>query len=335
MVTGMQQFKNGVWNTIDIRGARKLTINDNYNPDIPRGAFGTVYMATGKNVTGNDTVVRLVMENNALGTGVMHDTIIDADSGRSKLILMNRNLPVSFDESSLILKDGKLINPIQVHNNDIAYIATSNMIDGSVKANVICIQEPVTNTGFSLIRGRISNIDWCNSMTVESFSEFNYPNWEFNNIRKTLTLDPLATRVFDDGGRIDLLDFDDVGDRSFKNRSVYILVQNGSAMLVSTAPYGDVICKGRVSELVGVQKDSFNHIVTPATTLIVKDGNRYNDELSVWESETEMQFSLSANTVFIKNGEIVDASKIEKSDNITVIKSEFGDNAFVIFAESY
>lgn len=141
--------------------------------------------------------------------------------------------------------------------------------------------------------------------------------------------------MFDDGGRIDLLDFDDVGDRSFKNRSVYILVQNGSAMLVSTAPYGDVICKGRVSELVGVQKDSFNHIVTPATTLIVKDGNRYNDELSVWESETEMQFSLSANTVFIKNGEIVDASKIEKSDNITVIKSEFGDNAFVIFAESY
>ena len=57
--------------------------------------------------------------------------------------------------------------------------------------------------------------------------------------------------------------------------------------------------------------------------LIVKDGNRYNDELSVWESETEMQFSLSANTVFIKNGEIVEASKIEKSDNITVIKSEF------------
>ena len=43
---------------------------------------------------------------------------------------MNRNLPVSFDESSLILKDGKLINPIQVHNNDIAYIATSNMIYG-------------------------------------------------------------------------------------------------------------------------------------------------------------------------------------------------------------
>ena len=29
-------------------------------------------MATGKNVTGNDTVVRLVMENNA-ENGVMHD----------------------------------------------------------------------------------------------------------------------------------------------------------------------------------------------------------------------------------------------------------------------
>lgn len=335
MVTGIQRFTNGVWNTIDIRGARKLTINENYYPEIPRGAFGTIYIATGKNVIGNDTVVNLVMENNSLNSAVIQDTIIDADPGRGRLILMNRNLPVSYDKSSLVLKGGKMISPNQIQSNDIAYIATSNTIDGSVKANVIYIQEPVKDTGFSLIRGRISNIDWCSSMTVESFSEFISPNWEFHNIQKTLTLDPLLTHVFDDGGRIDLPEFDDVGDESYKNRSAYILAQNGKAMFISTAPYGDVVCKGRIEELIGVQKDSFNHIVTPATAIVIRDGNCYNDELSLWELETKLQFTLNANTVFVKNGEIIDASKLEKGDSITVIKSEHADDAFVVLAESY
>ena len=172
-------------------------------------------------------------------------------------------------------------------------------------------------------------------MTVESFSEFISPNWEFHNIQKTLTLDPLLTHVFDDGGRIDLPEFDDVGDESYKNRSAYILAQNGKAMFISTAPYGDVVCKGRIEELIGVQKDSFNHIVTPATAIVIRDGNCYNDELSLWELETKLQFTLNANTVFVKNGEIIDASKLEKGDSITVIKSEHADDAFVVLAESY
>ena len=42
------------------------------------------------------------------------------------------------------------------------------------------------------------------------------------------------------------------------------------ALLVSTAPFGDVVYKGRIFDLEGVQKDSFNHIVVPASSLIIK-----------------------------------------------------------------
>ena len=106
-------------------------------------------------------------------------------------------------------------------------------------------------------------------------------------------------------------------------------------MLVSTAPFGDVVYKGRIFDLEGVQKDSFNHIVVPASSLIIKEGIRYNDELSKWENVPETQFSFLPNTVFVKNGKLIDSSQLEVGDRITVIKSEFGDNAFVVMVESY
>lgn len=335
VVSGMQQFKDGIWNVSDYHGIRKLTINDNYNPDIPKGAYGTVYLATGESITGNDTVVQLFLEDSGLRTDIIGDTIVEADPSRGRLILMNRNIPVRYDDTSLIIKKGKLLAPNQVNSRDEAYFVTSNLIDGTLKANVIWIQEPLDDTGLTLIRGRISQIDLYNSMTLESFSEFSEPQWEYYNVQKTLTIDPLVTRIFDDDGRIDLANFDDTAADNYKNQTVYVLAQDGKAMLVSTAPFGDVIYKGRIFELTGIRKDSFNHIVVPATSLVVKDGSRYNSEVSMWEIEPEVEFSFAPNTVFIKNGNVTDASQLQEGDRITIIKSEFGDNAFVILAESF
>ena len=118
----------------------------------------------------------------------------------------------------LIVKKGKLLTPNQVKSRDEAYFATSNQIDGTVKANIIWIREPLDDTGLTLIRGRISHIDLYNSMTLESFSEFSEPYWEFYNVQRTLTIDPSITRVFDDAGRIDLSLFDDSGEENYKNR---------------------------------------------------------------------------------------------------------------------
>lgn len=335
VVTNMRQFKDGIWNTFNIPAISKFDINDNYSPNIPRGAGGTVYMATGKSITGKESVVWMSIENNALRTEVTGDTIVDADPGRSRLTLLNRSMPVTYDDTSLIVKKGKLLTPNQVKSRDEAYFATSNQIDGTVKANIIWIREPLDDTGLTLIRGRISHIDLYNSMTLESFSEFSEPYWEFYNVQRTLTIDPSITRVFDDAGRIDLSLFDDSGEENYKKQTVYVLAQDGKALLVSTAPFGDVVYKGRIFDLEGVQKDSFNHIVVPASSLIIKEGIRYNDELSKWENVPETQFSFLPNTVFVKNGKLIDSSQLEVGDRITVIKSEFGDNAFVVMVESY
>jgi len=335
IVMNMQQFKDGIWDTSNIPVTRKLPVNENYIPSIPKGAYGTVYLATGKSITGKDTVVWMCLDNEGLRSEITGDTVVDADPGRGRITLMNRNVPVSYDDTSIIVKKGKLLDPSQVKSMDEAYFVTSNQVDGSVKANIIWIREPFEDTGLSLIRGRISQIDLFSSMTLETFSEFSEPKWEYYNVAKTLTIDPSITRVFDDGGRMDLAHFDDSGTNSFKKRTVYVLAQDGKALLVSTAPFGDVVYKGRILDLQGVQKDSFNHVVVPATSLIIKDGVRYNDTLLKWENVPEAQFSFEPNTVFMKNGKIIDASQLEAGDRITVIKSESGDSAFVIMVESF
>ena len=334
VVLNMQQFKDGIWSK-STPVTRKLPIHDNYDPDVPKGSYGTVYLAIGKNITGKDCVVWLTLDSGGLRTEITGDTVVDADPGRRKLTLMNKSVSVAYDDNSIIVKNGKLLNPNQVKSMDEAYFVTSNQVDGSLKANVIWIREPLEDTGISLIRGRISHIDLYNSVTLESFSEFSEPKWNFNNVKKTLTIDPSLTRVFDDGGRVDLALFDDSGTNSYKKRTVYVLVQDGKALLVSTAPFGDVVYKGRIYDLAGVQKDSFNHVVVPASSLTIKDGTRYNDTSSKWEDVAEAQFSFLPNTVFVRNGKVIDSSQLEIGDRVTVIKSESGENAFIVMVESF
>ena len=61
------------------------------------------------------------IENNALRTEVTGDTIVDADPGRSRLTLLNRSMPVTYDDTLLLLK-GKLLTPNQVKSRDEAYL---------------------------------------------------------------------------------------------------------------------------------------------------------------------------------------------------------------------
>lgn len=334
VVSDIRQFKNGTW-TNTIQGIKSFDINENYIPAIPKGMSGVpVYLAAGKSITGKDSIVWLSFAVNELRAEITGDTVVTADPGNGRLKLMNRNSTVSYDDTSIIVKQGKLLSPNQVKSRDEAYFVTGVLNDGSVKANIIWVREPLENTGLTLLRGRISQIELFGSMTLETFSEFREPGWEYYNVPKTLTIDPYVTRVFDDGGRTDLALFDDIGQNSYKKRTVYVLAQNGTAMLVSTAPFGDVVYKGRIFDLPGVQKDAFNHVVTPASSIILREGIRYNKTKSRWENIDEAEFSLMPNTVFVKNGNIIEASRLEIGDRITVIKAESGNNAFVVMVES-
>lgn len=335
VVSGIQYYKDGLWWQGDVKGISRLDISRDYKPEILKGANGIVYYATGKNLLGKDVVIRATVVNDSLDTGLTSDTIVDSQPGRGVITLLNDSGPLSYSEKTLIIKGGKLLEPNQVRSRDEAHFAYSSLADGSKNADVLWIKEPTEDAGITLLRGRISGIEAMSSLTLESFSQFSMPDWEFVNVRKTLTIDPTVTRLFDDGGRTDLSGFDDEGEGNYRNRTVYVLAQNGKALQISTAPYGDVVYKGRISELEGQNRDSFGHVITQAQAVVISETKVFNRETWLWDNKQETRFSLPANAVILKNGKITDRSALEKDDRITVISSVAGADAYIVMAESY
>jgi len=335
VVSGLQQFKDGIWKQAEPRGIAKLTMDEKYNPEFLKDAQGTVYLATGMSVMGKDAVIKLTVDDRSLLNETVSGTIVNVQPGRGKLTLLNENTPVNYDGNSLIVKGRRLLEPNQIKNLDEAYLETATYRDGSRRANIVWVREPAADTGLALLRGRISRIDALKTVTLESFSQFKSPGWEFSNVQKTLTIDPTITRIFDDGGRIDPKDFDDTGNNSFKNRTVYVLAQDGRAILISTAPYGDVVCTGRIAKLDGGRKDSFGHMAAPPSSLTIGGAMSFNVTTSLWENKPDTAMDIPVNAVITKNGAVAESSQLAEGDRITVIRPAAGGSACVILAESY
>jgi hypothetical protein len=335
VVTRLQQFSDGFWKQPETAGASKLQISENYKPDILKGLHGTVYLATGKNLMGNDTVIKMATDGGALLSEVIGDTIVDVQPGRGSLTLLNNNTRFVYGPDSIIIKGGKLLEPNQVKSYDEAYVVAGSHTDGTNTANIIWLKEPAEDTGLTLYRGRISNIEWLSSVTLQSFSQFRDPEWEFVNVPKTLSIDPQTIRIYDDDGRTDPAQFDDKGENSYKNRTVYVLAQEGRAMLVSTAPYGDVVYKGRILKLEGAVKDAYGHFVSPPDSMIITEARVYDLRTWIWENKDDIQMTIPHNAVIMKNGKIAGAEQLEQGDRLTVIRSETSDDAYVVIAESY
>lgn len=335
VVTRLQQFSDGIWRQPQTAGASKLQISENYKPDIQKGLQGTIYLAVGKNLMGNNTVIKMASDGGALLSEVIGDTIVEVQPGRGSLTLLNKNARFVYGPDSIIVKGGKLLEPNQVKSYDEAYVVAGSHTDGTQKANIIWLKEPAEDTGLTLYRGRISNIEWLSTVTLQSFSEFRDPEWEFVNVPKTLSIDPQIIRIYDDDGRTDPALFDDKGENNYKNRTVYVLAQEGRAMLVSTAPYGDVVYKGRILKLEGAVKDAYGHFISPPGSMIISEARVYNLRTWVWENKDNTQMAIPLNAVIVRNGKIAGAEQLEEGDRITVIKSETSDDAYVVIAESY
>jgi len=63
------------------------------------------------------------------------------------------------------------------------------------------------------------------------------------------------TQILGDDGVVGQRDFTDYGDSSYKSRTVYVLSHGADAVLISTAPYGNINVKGKIYELISENAD--------------------------------------------------------------------------------
>ncbi|NLK86194.1 MAG: S-layer homology domain-containing protein, partial [Clostridiaceae bacterium] len=192
---------------------------------------------------------------------------------------------------------------------------------GGYYASVIKIEEPMNQNAFAIYRGRISDITENRSFTVESFSQLQGTDWNYNNTPKTFNI-TLDTRMLTDDGVLNLREFVAFGEDSYLRRTVYIVANGTNAVLVSTAPYGIENVKGTV-------------YTSDDGTIILRRASVYNVSKYMWDNCPDITVNILKNTIAIENGSIIDPARIKKGAVVRVIKKDktsTGD-AYIILVE--
>jgi hypothetical protein len=298
------------------------------------------------NVQMTDKVVYIVSEKDYGNeeNGVAATFINDADkevsyndkvynTGANKFALQNALNSISYNNGTIVIKDGRLVNGGSVEANDYAYVMANRDADsGNLIAGVVSVEQRLGTQDLKLYRGRISGIDEYKSVTVGSYSKLNGINWDFANTPMTFALSA-DTRITDTDGITSQSDFNSGnGSTTFKNRTVYILSDGTKAIEISTAPFGNISVSGTVTTSSGaITVDADGQ----PTSVALSNCKYYNAGTHLWVGMGDSVFKLLNNTFVIKNNVRIKPSELKKGDRIRVLKKDSistGD-AYVIIVE--
>ena len=193
--------------------------------------------------------------------------------------------------------------------------------DKPVGSNMLVGQVVVSNTragkgSLTIYRGRIKLVDPLKSFTVESFAELSGTGWSFSNTPKTFNINPSVTRLLENDGTGNMMNFDD----SYINQSVYIVEEGGKTLLVSTSPYADVHSRGRVLSLTD-------------SGLSLREVMEYDNESHIWENAPNRDVAVPAGAIVIKDGVITHLSSIRPGDNVHMVSNSASHDGIIIIVE--
>lgn len=333
-VMGMQAFAKGNWERTEYKGFTTIPIAEGFViyaddqqielEDANRLFYSNeAYIAVEKTYGGTEEAVLLSFRN-SLDTQVptASDSITGVAAGSGSFLLSRENQRVSYSPGSIVVKYGRLVSGNSLSEKDRAYLALNRDYEsGRYYASVIKVDEPQTDNGLVIYRGRISAINDEKDVTLESFSLLQGSDWVFSNTPKTFNI-TFDTRVLDHDGIVNVRDFKGYGEDSYLKRTVYIVADGTNAVLVSTAPYGTINIKGTVY---GISGTEFN----------LRNVRLYNPATYMWTISTDAKLNILKNSIIIRNGEVVGASDLKNGDAVRILKRDAtvtGDS-YIVFVE--
>ena len=258
-------------------------------------------------------------------------------AGSNKFTLQQAQTSITYDNGTIVIKDGRLVQSGSVQADDYTYVVANRDADsGALVAGVVSVEKRAGTDGIQLYRGRISGIDEYKSVTLQSYSKLSGVNWEYANTPITFTLDS-GTRITDTDGIVGQGDFfSHNGTGTFKNRTVYILSDGTNAIEISTAPYGNINITGVLTLASGGTYDDDGNLVSQPTALELRNCRYYNTSTKLYVNMADSKFNLLTNSIIIKNNKRISPSELKKGDKVRVLKkdtSAAGDAYIVIVEE--
>lgn len=338
-IMNMEILKNGKWERTLQKGISTVGLAEGkgfyYNGESIEQDFVNnklrsynAYIAVEKDYGGEEKAILVSFKEN-LDTELaeLDDSIVSNTIGSEGEIALEKEInSIVYNKGTIIIKDKRLVTGSSISPEDTAYIVANRAYnDGQYYANVVEI-DPRNDPNFiNIYRGRIATVNENKDFTVNSFSQLNGVNWDFYNTPKTFRI-TYNTKIVDDAGVVGQRNFSDYGEASFKDRTVYVLENGTDAVLVNTAPFGNVSAKGEIYELNGEGEP---------TEFTILNAKVYNPTTYMWENSKDMKLNILPDSIVLKDNKIAEAKDIEKGDKVRIIKkddSETGD-AYIIFVE--
>ncbi|HOJ12036.1 MAG TPA: hypothetical protein PK733_15800 [Clostridiales bacterium] len=338
-------FEGGKWVRTGIRGFAGFELKDDCNifyngREVDTNSVRLIlknseaYIVAEKYFGGREKI-KLISVRNKEEAEVIYDDIVENILPGSERFIINKELKsITYDNQSIVIKDGRLVTGKNISENDTAYIVAGRSNMGDYKAGIIQVYHKPAVDNLQIYRGRIKSINENTDFTVESFSRLDDINWGFNNTAKTFGIN-FDTRILDEEGLVNQDNFTGYGENSYINRTVYIVANSLDALIISTAPYGAYNIRGEVYKTgVSTAEEENTNTGEPDEIYLFK-ARVYDITIHKWRDSGEMNLKLLKNSIILKDGKEIKPSDLKKGDSVRVIKKDktkTGDT-YIIFVE--
>ena len=347
VVYNVQRLHKGMWERSDKKGFDTFPItretmiylnNTKFTPEKANKMLrdNEVYIAVGREFGKEEKAAVLNVRNFDDHELLYDDYIKGARATGGTFGLIQGPADIRTYDGTIVIKDGRLVPSSNIAYDDQVYlVANREDATGRYRADVVQIADRISVARPSIYRGRITAVKHNASFTVESFSELHDTEWQFANTPKTFEI-TYDTVLLSEAGIESIRNFDGRGEFDYRGRTVYIVADGNNALAVSTAPYGTVHFRGEILRLDGISYDDDGGVLDGPTALALMAASRYDQTKKAWVDTGELDITLGENSVLFKNGNLIEASALERGDRIRVVKREesLSGIAYILIVEN-
>lgn len=349
---------------IDIPYNEKTVVFNGSNPVRPKDFAKlfkdkTAYVVVEENY-GTETAVKITIRSG--GELMAYDTVDKLDTTLNSMELYNKE-NYTFNEGTIVIKDGRMIDPSRIKRFDSAYVVGDYYMGGKT-ANVVRLVTRVESIFDNLYVGALSQVDF-NSMTFKNYAKMSANQWgtveanasrrfyyttdtNINNITNTPAVTVKAGDFFHKGFAEE--ENKDKNNQGLKYERYYgLFVTDGADIMhainlrqkglvkdqnIDDSTTDEAAIKGYINDTLkgtSLTRGTVEATDTKWTRLQLTNSNEWSSTLATWNANSVDTWVKYENTLILKNNKVIQPEEIKQGDSVYVLRNK--ETALVIFVE--
>lgn len=270
-----------------------------------KNSDGYVYIAT-ESYKGGESAVKLNFQGTYQNT--LPASKVIAATNTSVKLLSGENITINQD--SIVVRDNRLVNGGNIMVGDTLQAV---LTDNNQLALGRITSSPISIGSLQVYRGRIKKVSTAESFQVETFSLLQNNLWYYHPTPQTFSIDA-STKFYNAEGLVanGVNTFVGYGSNTSVGDVYTVIAEGDRSYAVIDMPYVTECTKGQV-------------YAVNAESIQIKDAYYYDTAKKNWNEYSKKNvgatINIGANTVIIKNGKVIPASKLEMGDTISAMVS--------------